>query len=107
VECTDTYLFRCANNPYIRFPKPWDTYFTLPLSVPISEFLRKTRLIPNMVSVLSLLVTCVSAVFFYLGEWVSLVHCSSMSRTYWTVGWVYGPQEKDGYEVWTLAGPHA
>ncbi len=73
MECTDTYLFRCANNPYIRFPKPWDTYFTLPLSVPISEFLCKTRLIPNMVSVLSLLVTCVSAVFFYLGEWVSLI----------------------------------
>jgi phosphatidylglycerophosphate synthase len=73
VKFTDTYLFRCANNPYIRFPKPWDTYFTLPLSVPISEYLCKTRLTPNVVSVISLLVACVAAVFFYLGDWVSLV----------------------------------
>ncbi|GGJ09941.1 hypothetical protein GCM10010885_18870 [Alicyclobacillus cellulosilyticus] len=69
----DTYFFRCANNPYIRFPKPWDTYFTLPLSVPLSEWLCKTRLTPNTISVLSLLVAFVAAAFFYRGDHVSLI----------------------------------
>ncbi|GMA51652.1 hypothetical protein GCM10025857_30090 [Alicyclobacillus contaminans] len=70
---TQTYLFRCANNPYIRYPKPWDTYFTLPISVPVSEWLCRTRLTPNGISVISLLIACVAAVFFYRGDWLSLV----------------------------------
>lgn len=73
MKFTDTYFFRCANNPYIRFPKPWDTYFTLPISVPVSELLCKTKLKPNTVSMISLLVALVSAVFFYFGDYKSLV----------------------------------
>lgn len=69
----DTYFYRCANNPYIRYPKPWDTYFTLPLSVPISELLCKTKLKPNTVSVISLLIACVAAIFFYMGNDTSLI----------------------------------
>ncbi|MCL6548083.1 MAG: CDP-alcohol phosphatidyltransferase family protein [Alicyclobacillus sp.] len=69
----DTYFFRCANNPYIRFPKPWDTYFTLPVSVPVSEWLCKTGLTPNAVSVLSLLIAFVAAAFFYRGDHLSLI----------------------------------
>lgn len=72
MKFTDTYIFRCANNPYIRYPKPWDTYFTLPFSVPISELLCKTRIKPNTVSVISLLVALVAAGFFYVGEYTAL-----------------------------------
>lgn len=70
---TDTYLFRCANNPYIRFPKPWDTYTTLPLSVPISEWLCRSRLTPNQISVISLVTAVVSAALFYLSTPLGLV----------------------------------
>ncbi|WP_067624626.1 CDP-alcohol phosphatidyltransferase family protein [Alicyclobacillus acidiphilus] len=69
----DTYFYRCANNPYIRFPKPWDTYFTLPVSVPVSEWLCKTKMKPNTVSVISLLVALVAAASFYRGDRVSLI----------------------------------
>jgi len=67
LKFTDTYFFRCADNPYIRFPKPWDTYTTLPLSVPISEWLCKTRLTPNQISVISLIIAILSAAAFYIG----------------------------------------
>lgn len=69
----DTYLFRCANNPYIRFPKPWDTYLTLPFSVPLSEWLSRTKVKPNTISVISLLVAFLAAFAFYQGTYVFLV----------------------------------
>jgi phosphatidylglycerophosphate synthase len=69
----ETYFYRCANNPYIRFPKPWDTYFTLPISVPVSEWLCKTKVKPNTVSVISLLVAFMAAGFLYRGDHLSLI----------------------------------
>jgi phosphatidylglycerophosphate synthase len=69
----NSFLFRCANNPYIRFPKLWDTYFTLPISIPISELLCKTRIKPNTVSVISLLVAFLAAGLFFRGDYLSLI----------------------------------
>ncbi|GMA62478.1 CDP-alcohol phosphatidyltransferase family protein [Alicyclobacillus fastidiosus] len=73
MKFTDTYLFRCADNPYVRHPKPWDTYTTLPLSVPISEWLCKTPLTPNAISVISLAFAIASAVAFYFATPLALV----------------------------------
>ncbi|EPZ43526.1 CDP-alcohol phosphatidyltransferase family protein [Alicyclobacillus acidoterrestris] len=73
MKFTDTYFFRCADSPYVRHPKPWDTYTTLPLSVPISEWLCKTRLTPNAISVISMLFAIASAVVFYFATPLALV----------------------------------
>jgi phosphatidylglycerophosphate synthase len=73
MKFNQTYLYRCANNPYIRFPKPWDTYLTLPLSLPISELLSRTRVKPNTISVISLLVAVIAACFFYCGSYLCLI----------------------------------
>jgi phosphatidylglycerophosphate synthase len=73
MKLQNTYLFRCANNPYIRFPKPWDTYLTLPISIPVSELLCKTKVKPNTVSVISLLIAFVAAGLFFRGDYLSLI----------------------------------
>jgi phosphatidylglycerophosphate synthase len=57
----------------VRYPKPWDTYTTLPLSVPISEWLCKTSLTPNAISVISLVFAILSSVVFYLGTPLAMV----------------------------------
>jgi hypothetical protein len=73
VRFENTYFFRCANNPYVRFPKPWNTYFTLPISIPVAERLAAWRVAPNVITVISLIVALCAAVFFYFGDYVSFV----------------------------------
>jgi phosphatidylglycerophosphate synthase len=60
-------VFRIRNNPYVRYPSPWDTYATLPFSVPLSEALAKTKITPNQITVISFLIALVSALCFALG----------------------------------------
>ncbi|WAH36013.1 CDP-alcohol phosphatidyltransferase family protein [Alicyclobacillus dauci] len=73
MKFTNTYFYRCADNPFIRFPKPWDTYTTLPVSVPISEWLCRTRLTPNQISIISLVIAIISAGVFVIGTPVALI----------------------------------
>lgn len=49
-------LFKLRDNPYVRYPSPWDAYATLPLSVPISEAFCKTKITPNQITVISFVI---------------------------------------------------
>jgi phosphatidylglycerophosphate synthase len=60
-------LFKLRDNPYVRYPSPWDAYATLPLSVPISEALCKTKITPNQITVLSFFIALIAVWCFAFG----------------------------------------
>ncbi|MGZ4111368.1 MAG: CDP-alcohol phosphatidyltransferase family protein [Tumebacillaceae bacterium] len=60
-------MFKIRNNPYVRYPSPWDSYVTLPFSVPLSEGLSKTKITPNQITGLSFVIALVAVWSFYVG----------------------------------------
>jgi phosphatidylglycerophosphate synthase len=64
---------KIIDNPYVRYPSPWDSYVTLPFSVPLSELLSRTKVTPNQITVFSFLVALFSAWFFTRGAYVDLL----------------------------------
>lgn len=60
-------LFKLRDNPYVRYPSPWDAYATLPLSVPISEAFCKTKITPNQITVISFVIALFAVWCFALG----------------------------------------
>jgi len=61
------------NNPSVRYPTPWDSYATLPLSIPLSEALVKTKITPNQVTILSFIVALFAIPCFIVGTYPYLL----------------------------------
>ncbi|WP_157729597.1 CDP-alcohol phosphatidyltransferase family protein [Tumebacillus algifaecis] len=61
-------MFKLRDNPYVRYPSPWDAYATLPFAVPISEAFCKTKITPNQITVLSFLIALFAVWCFALGS---------------------------------------
>lgn len=60
-------LFKLRDNPYVRYPSPWDAYATLPFAVPISEALAKTKITPNQITLTSFFIALIAVWCFFLG----------------------------------------
>jgi phosphatidylglycerophosphate synthase len=64
---------KIIDNPYVRYPSPWDSYITLPLSVPVSELLARTRVTPNQITILSFCIALLAAWAYTLGSYSGLL----------------------------------